>query len=80
MYRQYPLKPRSHGERYHVEHGDGCLSDWFARTGHRVLVVTFGGEWDLAHANDDPNGYARGTQYNLLVGDRLTMPPYQAQP
>lgn len=80
MYRRYPKKPRNHAERYGVEHGDGCLSDWFAGLGHRVLVITFEGDYDLAHANDDPNGYARGNQYNLLIGDRLTMPPYQANP
>lgn len=80
MYRQYPIKPRDQGQRYQVEHGNGCLSDWFANMGRRVLVITFSGEYDLAHANDDPNGYARGNQYNMLVGDRLTAPPYQAVP
>lgn len=80
MYRRYPVRARNHAERYHVEHGAGCLSDWFAQLGQRVLVVTFTGEFDLAHANDDPNGYARGNQSNLLIGDRLTMPPYQPNP
>lgn len=76
--RRYPMRPHSHAERYQVEHGGGCLSDWFANQGGQVLVVNFGSEFDLAHANDDPNGYARGNQANLLIGDRLTCPPYQA--
>ncbi len=78
--RKYPLRPQNHAERYQVEHGVGCLSSWFTNQGHKALVVSFAGEWDLAHANDDPNGYARGTQFNLLLGDRLTCPPYQAYP
>lgn len=80
MMRRYPMRPMNHAERYGVEHGTGCLSDWFAAQGNRVLVVTFNGEWDLAHANDDPNGYARGNQSSLLLGDRLTAPPYQPNP
>lgn len=80
MYRRYPIKPRDQGQRYQCEHGTGCLSDWFAANGHRVLVVSFNGEWDLAHANDDPEGYGRGNHRSLLMGDRLTMSPYHPNP
>jgi len=78
LLRRYPLRPQNHAERYQVEHGAGCISDWVQAQGFKPWVISFGGEWDLAHANDDPNGYARGTQANLLIGDRLTCPPYQA--
>ena len=78
MLRRYPQRPQNHAERYQVEHGAGCISDWFSSQGSRVLVINFASEYDLAHANDDPQGYARGSQQALLFGDRLTAPPYQA--
>lgn len=80
MLAQYPRRPQNDADRYATEHGAGCLSDWFTQNGHRVLVITFGGEYDLAHANDDPNGYARGNQWNMLLGDKLTAPPFQSVP
>lgn len=75
--RRYPIRPKNHGERYQVEHGQGCISDWFATQGYQRWVINFGTEFDLSRANDDPHGYARGSQSNLLIGDRLTCPPYQ---
>lgn len=74
--RRYPHRPQNHAERYQVEHGAGCLSDWYKQQGYRALVVTFAGEYELDHAQDDPNGYAKGNHSSLLMGDRLTMPPY----
>lgn len=75
--RRYPVRPQNHAERYMVEHGQGCISDWVRSQGGQCWVINFGSEYTLERANDDPQGYARGAQQNLLFGDRLTMPPYQ---
>lgn len=82
LLRQYPIKCRDHPSRYHAEHGSGCISDWFAARGARRWIVTFGGEWDLAQANDDPHGYGGSSRshHNLLIGDRLTAPPFHSNP
>lgn len=73
---RYPHRPMNHAERYTTEHGQGCLSDWIQGNGGQCWVVTFLGHYPLSDAQGDPNGYAKGNHSSLLIGDRLTRPPY----
>ena len=79
----YPMKVTqagAGGERYKMEHGQDCFTGWVVRLGKQALIVG----WDCVHevtsCNSIPNGYHQGNQENLLVGDRLTAPPYYHAP
>lgn len=78
LFAGYPHWPKNPTERYGAEHGSSCLTEWVIRNGGQAYVVTFQGEYLWPGWHDDPQGYARGSQQNLLIGDRLTAPPYQA--
>lgn len=77
LLRRYPAWPQNAGGRYEAEHGQSCISGWVLRNGGQCWVINFGSEHTLENANDDPQGYARGSQRDLIIGDRLTCPPYQ---
>lgn len=79
MMRQYPLKvtqPGAGGQRYEMEHGANCMTTWVIRSMRQALVVGWDCVQDVTRCNSIPNGYHSGDQSNLLVGDRLTAPPY----
>lgn len=74
----YPFPPTTSEQksRYGFEHGDNSLTQWVLKRGGKALMITWTQEvekegWDLI-----PNGFQRGTQGALIVGDRLTEPPY----
>lgn len=62
--------------RYEFEHGSTCFSNWIRMRGKIPYVVTWSGEFPLNICDSAPGGYHNGTQHNLLMGDRLTQPPY----
>lgn len=75
---RYPIKIVTPQQRYPFEHGPQCLTQWMKNQGMRAWMVTWQGEfewpiWDKVH-----NGFHRGDQSGLLVGDRLTEPPFYA--
>lgn len=76
LLRRYPGWPRDYAGRYQAEHGLGCLSDWVRSQGGQCWVINLGSEYTLDRANDDPQGYQKGSQQALLIGDRLCCPPY----
>lgn len=76
LLRQYPAWPKDVNGRYEAEHGQTCITAWAQKMGYQTWVVTFAGEYPVERAQDDPNGYARGNHSSLLIGDRLTAPPY----
>lgn len=80
--RRYPKRPKNQAERYMVEHGAGCISDWFHQQGYQRWVINFGTAHTLDRANDDPNGYGgrNKTHSSLLIGDRLCAPPFHPNP
>lgn len=78
LLRQYPNWPKDSNGRYEAEHGPTCISGWAQRMGYGTWIVTFAGEFTLENAQGDPNGYGRGNHGSLLIGDRLTAPPYSA--
>jgi hypothetical protein len=72
----YPHKVTSPDQRYPFEHGQQSITDWSIRRGTRPMVVTFVGEYDLGHWSDIPGGYHNGSQEYMIVGDRMSRPPY----
>lgn len=75
---RYPTIVRVGEQRYPFEHGPSGLTMWAWSQGLQVLVVDADGIWQFPNWNDGPNGFHRGNQSSLLLGDRLTEPPYYA--
>lgn len=83
LLRQFPYWPTNIGGRYQMEHGQGTsLTAWADKMGYKSWAINFGSEYTLDRANDDPDGYGgrNKTHANLLIGDRLTRPPYANNP
>jgi len=76
MLNNYPVKVRDYGQRYPFEHGQQCLTRHFWNHGRKAFVVSWTGEYEYPHWDSIPNGYHRGDQTNLLIGDRMTDQPY----
>lgn len=77
---EYPVKVTRDEQRYPFEHGPNCFTDWIARNGMVPLVVSWIGEHPWEQWDSIPNGYHQGNQENVLVGDRLTAPPFWVTP
>lgn len=69
--------PAPRGIRYEFEHGAHGLTTWVTQVlRRRAIVVGWNGEVDVAAADSLPSGFHQGDQRNVLVGDRMTAPPY----
>jgi hypothetical protein len=75
---RYPHRVTKPEQRYPFEHGDNCFTQWVSRQGIPVLVVTWSGEFGVTQTV--PNGYHNGDQSELLLGDRLSQPPFHGCP
>lgn len=80
LFNRYPIKATSHIVRYEIEHGRTCFTGWVLAQGLNAFEVTFGGVFPHGQWHSDQQGYAHGSQQNLVIGDRLTGPPYFAHP
>jgi len=76
----YPHAVTEPHQRYPFEHGPESLTDWSIKRGTRPMVVTFAGEYDLGHWSDVPGGYHNRSQEHMIVGDRMSRPPYYPVP
>jgi hypothetical protein len=76
----YPYHVTDPHQRYPFEHGPHCFTQWVRDLGYKALAVDAEGEHEAGHFNDSPNGFHRGNQGALLVGDRLSSPPYYPYP
>jgi len=72
----HPLRVTDNSQRYPYEHGPEGLSTWTLRTGKRVWVVGWSDIKPLHDCDSMPEGFHKGVQANILVGDRLTCAPY----
>lgn len=75
LFNRYPMRVTRKEQRYEFEHGRGCLAEWLKHQGIKTWVTSWYGEykwedWDIL------NGYQSGDQSAMLVGDRLTEPPF----
>lgn len=83
LFNRYPRRIQekgSHGQRYEFEHGRTGLTTWAMGLGKKVWVIAKSGDFPFPAWNSVPNGFHKGDQSNVLVGDRLTSPPYYAHP
>lgn len=77
LFNAYPHPVTSERDsRYAFEHGKQGLTMWAIARGLKAWVVTWTGEYEWQQWDSIPNGFQRGDQSALLVGDRLTEPPY----
>lgn len=76
MFNMYPLKVTRPEHRYPAEHGPNCLTEWFRKSGHKALMVTWHHEYEWPFWASIYNGFQHGDQSELLCGDRMTDPPF----
>jgi hypothetical protein len=76
----YPLRVTDPSQRYPAEHGPHCLTEWCRAQGYRAWMVAWNGEYEWPYWDSVQNGYHQGNQSNLIVGDRMTAPPFYAWP
>jgi hypothetical protein len=76
----YPLKVTRPEQRYPAEHGPNCLTEWAKSQGYPAFMVTWDAEAEWPHWDGMPGGFHRDQQQGILVGDRLTAPPYYPHP
>jgi len=72
----YPIKVTRDDQRYEFEHGATGLTSWILNQGKRAWVVTFNDECHVALCDLLHNGFHNRDQSDLLVGDRMSCPPY----
>lgn len=72
LFNQYPFTVIDLKQRYEFEHKANCITEWLMRGGLQPLVVTWNGVYQWEHWDDDPNGYNRGNQSGVMIGDHLT--------
>lgn len=71
----YPIAVTAPEHRYPFEHGPTCFTSWVVKMGLKAIVVGWHHEnpwpsWDIT------NGFHNGDQSEVIVGDRLSKPPY----
>jgi len=64
------------GQRYAAEHGPNCVCNWLASQGKTSWVVGATDALPVTQCDSLANGFHHGNQEGVLVGDRLTCPPY----
>jgi len=72
---KYPERIIKEEQRYPFEHGPNCLTTWVSKQGLPALLVTWTHEYALPDWGKCPNGFHRGDQSGILVGDHLSEPP-----
>jgi len=79
LLKQYPFLVTQHGaggQRYAMEHGKNCISNWCRWHEIPRLIVGWDCVYPLEECDSMPNGYHHGDQSNVLMGDKMTAPPY----
>ena len=76
LFNEYPFQITRLDQRYNFEHSQASLTSWIK--GRKLIpwLVHWDRELQERNWDDGPGGYHQGDQFNLLCGDRLTMPPY----
>lgn len=73
---EHPFRIQDNGQRYQYEHGPNNLTSWMLSIGKRAWVIGWHDERELHQCDSMPEGFHRGVQANLIIGDRLSSPPY----
>ena len=76
LFNSYPHRITRLDQRYEFEHGQTGLTTWCVAHRRQPWIVAMDGEYHLMNCNSIPNGYHSGDQSNVMIGDRLTCPPF----
>lgn len=76
LFIKHPLKVRDNGLRYSFEHGSNCLTTWLLKQDIKSWTITANGEYPIGLWHTVVNGMHQNNQEELLVGDRLSEPPF----
>jgi len=76
----HPLRVTHPSHRYPFEHGENCLTQWCRNQGYKAFVCDWGQEYEWPAWDLIPGGFHRDQQQGVIVGDRLTRPPYYGCP
>ena len=68
------------GQRYEMEHGHNCLSNYAKAQNYPRLIVGWDDVKPLEQCDSMLEGFHKGNQNNLLIGDRLCCPPFYHTP
>ena len=68
------------GQRYEMEHGLTCFTSWVRQRNIQALVVGRSAIAPVEICDLMPEGFHRGSQLNLLMGDKLAAPPFWHTP
>lgn len=77
---EYPVAIVANSQRYPFEHGENCLTQWVHRRGLKSYVVTWDQEYEQSQWGQITNGYHNGDQSAMMLGDRLSAPPFHPCP
>lgn len=80
LFNNYPTTVTNPTERYPFEHGPQSLTMWSWANGYQVYIVDTDAVWEYPNWNNNPQGFQMGNQRSLLFGDRVTSPPFTANP
>lgn len=74
----HPMRVTGTGEheRYAFEHGEHGLTSWVLKQNRRAWIISWDSVYPLHVCDSIPGGFHNANQFNLVVGDRLTMQPY----
>lgn len=72
----HPFRVKDNSQRYPYEHGAQGLTTWTISQHKPVMIVGFHDIKPLMQCDSMPGGFHNANQENIMVGDRLTAPPY----
>jgi hypothetical protein len=72
----HPMRVSDNAMRYAYEHGQEGLTSWAISTGRKVFIVGMEDIKELHECDSMRGRYHEGNQHNLIVGDRISEPPY----
>jgi hypothetical protein len=73
---RHPFRVTNNGQRYPYEHGAEGITTWVLNQNKMAWVVAWDGTYPVLSCDMIPGGFHQANQENVLIGDRLTAPPY----
>jgi len=80
LFNAYPHKASRPEHRYPIEHSNHSLTSWIKSRRLVPWLVCWNGEYQEPAWDSVPGGYHRNCQENVIIGDRLTAPPFHPVP
>jgi hypothetical protein len=80
LFNRYPVTITQKEQRYEFEHGATGLTTWVRKENLKAWIVGWDSEYAWPNWDQIRLGFHQGDQSNLLIGDRLSEPPYHPYP